>query len=91
MHHRIVKADDLAVHFDRVGHQDGVFIDPQHALRQAGFAVAGRSIKEDRVLRNERRPELVEHVVGDHEVGKSGAQELAVDIDLGGLCLVACW
>ena len=40
VHYRIVQADDLAIHLHRVGQQDGVVIDPQHAFRQAGFSVS---------------------------------------------------
>jgi len=43
----IVQADDLVVDFHRIGDQDRVFVDPQHALRQAGLTVAGRAVDED--------------------------------------------
>src|SRR5581483_6243864 len=51
----------------------------------AGFSVAGGSVDEDRVLRNDGRAELVEHAVGDDQVGEGLAEGAAVDVNFGGL------
>ena len=77
----IVQADDLVVDFDRVGDQDRVLIHAQHALGQAGFAVAGGAVDEDRILRNDGRAELIEHAVGHDQVGERAAEDSAVDVD----------
>ena len=82
MHHRVVQADHLVVHFHGVRHQNGILIDAQHSFRQAGFAVAGGPVDEDGVLRDQRRAELIEQLIGDHQVRKRRAQDFAVDADL---------
>ena len=87
VHHRIVQADYLAIHFHRVRQQDGILINAQHSLGEAGFSVSGGSVDEDRILRNQSRTQLIQHMVGDHQVGKRRPQNFAVNTDLCGLQL----
>ena len=55
VHHRVEQRDDVAVHLYRVRHQHGVAIDPQDALRDAGLAVPGSAVKEQRLVPDQRR------------------------------------
>ncbi len=82
MDHGIVQADDLPVDFYGVRHQDRVRIDAQHALGETGFAVSGRTVDKDGVLRNQRRSELVQQPVRDDEIREGSFQGLAVDVHL---------
>ncbi len=46
MHNWIEEGDDVAVDFHAIGDQDGIFVDPQNAFRDAGLAVAGAAVQE---------------------------------------------
>ena len=74
----VVDADDRPV--DRHGPRDenGVTVDPDHPLRQAGLAGAGRAVEEDGALVHERRSQLIEHVVLDDEVAEGRSDRFPV-------------
>ena len=89
VNHRIVQTDDLAVHFYCVRDQHGVVVNPQHPLRQAGLAVSGGTVEEDRLLGDERRSQAVQQPVRNNQVRERVAQDFPVDVDLCCLILVA--
>ena len=45
----------------------------------AGFAVAGGAVEKNRFLRDERRPQLVQEPVGQHQIRKGRLQQSVVD------------
>ena len=87
MYHGIEQRDDVPVHFHGVGHQHVVLVNPQDALGDAGLAVAGAAVEEQRLVADERGPQLVEQFVGQHQVAKGLAQAVAAQPHLGGLGL----
>ena len=66
--HGVEQRDDVARQFQGVGDQDGIFIDAQQALGEAGFAVAGGSVEEQRFLRDQRGTELVQQMFREDQV-----------------------
>ena len=77
----------MAVHFHRVRDHDGVVIDAQDAFRDAGLAVSGAAVEEQRLVADQGGAELVEQAVGQDEVVEGLAQALAAQADVGGLRL----
>ena len=77
MHHRVEDRDDVAIHLHRVGNQHRVMVHAQDPLGDAGLAVARAAIEEQRLVADQRRSELVEQAVGQHQVVKGLAQPLA--------------
>ena len=65
MHYRVEQRNDVAVHFHRVRHHDGVVVNAQDPLRDAGFAVAGAAIEEQGLVADQGRAKLIQQSIGD--------------------------
>ncbi len=76
VHHRVVHGDDLAVDLDRVGHEHGVVLGVDHPLGDRGLAGARGAVQEDRPRRVNRRSELGEQVLGDHQILEAASDVL---------------
>ena len=70
MRDRIVDLDDLSVGLDGVGNGDDAVEDVLDALRDDRLAVSRRAVDEQRVGAVDRRAELIEHAIAQHEVAE---------------------
>ena len=82
---RVVNVDDLPLHLHGVGQQHLVVEDAHEALGDRRLAVSGRAIQKDLRVRDDRRPDLIEGLLGQHEVVEDLLQTIAIDLVLGGL------
>ena len=87
MHHRVEQRDDVPVHFHRVRHQNRIVIDAQKPLRDTGFAVARAAVQEQRLVPDQRRPQLVQQRVRQDQVVKRLPQALPAQTHAGRLRL----
>ena len=78
MARRVEHRDHVTVDVDSVGHVHLATKRVPHAFREHRLAVARRAIKKDRLTRVHRGTELLQHLVGDHEVRERGLQPFAV-------------
>ena len=81
MDDRVVDDDGVAVHHHRMGNDDPVGVQAGESFGERGLAGTRRAVEEHRVLAVECRPQLVEHVVLDDEVGERVSNGAAVDGD----------
>src|ERR1039458_855548 len=71
----------MAVHFHRVGHDNGVVIDAQDALGDAGLAVARAAVKEQGLVTDQRWTQLIQQAIGQYQVVEGLAQAFAAQTD----------
>ena len=67
---RIEHPDDVALNLERMRNGDLAVEQVANGLRDDRLAIARRAVDEHRVAGIDRRSELVEHPIADHEVGK---------------------
>ena len=69
----IVKLDDIALAFDRVGHVNRLGFDAEQRFGERGFSVAGLSINQKRLAGVHRRTDLRQNVGFDHQMLEGAA------------------
>ena len=77
MVHRVEELDDLPLDFHRVGNRNLTVLQVPDRLGNDRLAVSGRAVDEHRVSGGDRRPELVEHLLTDHEMRERVADACA--------------
>ncbi len=77
MVHRVEELDDLPLDFHRVGNGNLTVLEVPDRLGNDRLAVSGRAVNEHRVSGGDRRPELVEHLLTDHEMRERVADACA--------------
>ena len=77
MVHRVEELDDLTLDLHRVGNGDLAVLQVPDRLGDDRLAVSGRAVHEHRVSGGDRRPELVEHLLTDHEMRERVADACA--------------
>jgi hypothetical protein len=85
MHGGVTQCDDLAVDFDRVWHQNPVFVHACQAFGDGCLARAAGSIEENGTLRNQRRTDGIEHRIAHHNIGEGTSQHIPIDPETRGL------
>src|SRR5262249_36974256 len=65
---RIANTDDLALYGHRVRHCHIADEKISNGLRDDRLAVSGRTVDEQRMSRGDRRSQLIQHVVAEHEM-----------------------
>ena len=77
---RVEHGDDVAVDVERVRHVHLAADGAAHAVGDHRLAVAGRAVEEHGLVRVDRGAELLEDVIGNHQVRESVPQPLAIDV-----------
>ena len=67
---RVKNPDDVAIGNNRVGNRQFAVKQLADGLRNDRLAIARRAVDENRVAAVDRRTELIEHALAEHQVSK---------------------